>query len=77
MNFRKLKDVKTILKKFVESKTKREAQVRALLDNISEAEKYVGRKEQIIEIILKAQTNNELMKLYRDGNVVKSIYQKV
>ncbi len=77
-------DVKTILQNFVESKekgTKREAQVRSFFGQHFKKKIYVEHKEQIIEIILKAQTrqqiNSELMKLYRDGNVVKSIYQKV
>lgn len=74
-------DVKTILGKFVppKSKTKRESQVRSFFGQHFKKKIYIDKKEEIIRIILNAKTkqqiNNNLMKLYADGNVVKHIYQ--
>lgn len=77
-------NVKTILDKFVTSKSKvakRESQVRSFFGRHFRKKIYVDHKEEIIGIILNAKTkqqiNNELMKLYADGNVVKHIYQAV
>ena len=78
------KDVKSILEKFVASKSKvakRESQVRSFFGQHFKEKIYVDCKEEIITIILHAKTrqqvNNELLKLYSDGNVVKHIYQIV
>ncbi len=75
-------DVKTILEKFVLSKSKvakRESQVRSFFGQHFREKVYVDKKEEIIRIILNAQSrqqvNNCLLKLYSDGNVVKHIYQ--
>lgn len=77
-------DVKTILGKFVLSKSKiakRETQVRSFFGQHFRKKIYVDNKEEIIRIIINAQTkqqiNNDLMKLYSDGNVVKHIYQTI
>ncbi len=77
-------DVKAILGKFVTSKSKvakRESQVRSFFGQHFKKKLYVEKKEEIIDIILRAgtrqQVNNGLMKLYSDGNVVKHIYQTV
>lgn len=77
-------DVKAILGKFVSSKSKiakRESQVRSFFGQHFRKKIYVEMKDEIINIILKAQTkqqvNNELLKLYSDGSVVKYIYQTV
>lgn len=77
-------DVKTILGKFVSSKSKaakRVSQVRSFFGQHFKKKVYVDKKEEIIKIILNAQTrqqvNNGLMKLYSDGNVVKHIYQTI
>lgn len=77
-------DVKTILEKFVSSKSKiakRESQVRSFFGQHFKMKLYTDNKEKIIEIIINAKTkqqiNNELMKLYADGNVVKHIYQTI
>ena len=77
-------DVKSILGKFVTSNSKvakREAQIRSFFGQHFKKKVYVDKKEEIINIILKAKTrqqvNNALLKLYSDGNIVKHIYQKV
>lgn len=77
-------DVKTILGKFVSSKSKtakRESQVRSFFGQHFKKKIYTDNKEEIIGIIINAKTkqqiNNELMKLYADGNVVKHIYQTI
>lgn len=77
-------DVKSILEKFVTSKSKmakRESQVRSFFGQHFRKKIYTDCKEDIIEIILNAKTkqqvNNELLKLYADGNVVKHIYQTI
>ena len=77
-------DVKEILAKFVSSKSKnakRESQVRSFFGQHFRTKMYVDKKEEIIHIILNAQTrqqvNNGLLKLYSDGKVVKHIYQTV
>ncbi len=77
-------DVKTILEKFVSSKSKvakRESQVRSFFGQHFRKKLYVDKKEEIISIILDAQTkqqvNNGLLKLYADGKVVRHIYQTV
>lgn len=78
------KDVKTILEKFVASKgknVKRESQVRSFFGQHFRKKIYVEKKEEIVNIILNAKTkqkiNNDLMKLYADGNVVKHIYHTI
>ena len=78
------KDVKTILGAFVSFKNKvekRESQVRSFLGQHIKKKIYVDHKEEIVQIILSAQTkqqvNNKLLELYADGNVVKQIYQTV
>lgn len=80
-------DVKSVLEKFVNSKSKnsksknakRESQVRSFFGQHFKKKLYIDCKEEIIAIILNAKTrqqvNNGLMKLYSDGNVVKHIYQ--
>lgn len=75
-------DVKSILEKFVLSKSKnikREAQIRSFFGQHFKKKIYVDCKENIVELILNAeskqQINNGLLKLYSDGNVVKHIYQ--
>ena len=77
-------DVKTILGEFVSSKSKpakRESQVRSFFGQHFRKKIYVDNKEEIIRIIITAQTkqqiNNNLMKLYSDGNVVKNIYRTI
>lgn len=77
-------DVKSILEKFVSSKskaTKREAQVRSFFGQHFKKKTYTDNKEELIEIIVKAkskqQINNELMKMYGDGSVVKHILQTI
>lgn len=77
-------DVKTILEKFVSSKSKpakRESQVRSFFGQHFRKKIYVDNKEEIVKIIINAQTkqqiNNDLMKLYSDGSVVKNIYQTI
>lgn len=74
------KDVKTILERFVSSKSrvsKRESQVRSFFDQHFRKKIYVDNKEKIIKIVLGAttwqQVNNELMKLYHNGDQVKEI----
>ncbi len=77
------KDVKLILEKFVSSKgkaaKKRESQVRSFFGKHFKKRIYVDEKEEIIRIILEAttrqQVNNELLKLYGDGSVVKQMIQ--
>lgn len=78
------KDVKPIIKKFVEGKSKvnnREVEVRSFFEQNFKKKIYVDCKEKIIDIILKANTkqqvNNGLLKLYADGNVVKDIYKTI
>lgn len=78
------KDVKTILGEFVSFKNKvakRESQVRSFFGQHIKKKIYVDHKEEIVQIILSAQTkqqvNNKLLELYADGNVVKQIYQTV
>lgn len=77
-------DVRTILDSFVTSKSKvakKESQVRSFFERNFRKKLYVDHKEEMIGIILNAKTkqqiNNELMKLYADGNVVKHIYQGI
>lgn len=77
-------DVKTILKKYESSKyskSKRESQVRSFFGEHFKKRIYVDNKEEIISIILNSETkqqiNNNLMKLFADGNVVKNIYQTI
>ncbi len=77
-------DVKSILGKFVSSKsktTKRESQVRSFFSQHFKKKIYMDNKEKIIRIILDAKTkqqiNNNLMKLFANGNVVKHIYQTI
>lgn len=77
-------DVKSILEKFVQSKSKmakREAQIRSFFGQHFKKKKYVECKEEIIQIILKAETkqqvNNSLLKLYSDGTEVSYIYKTV
>ncbi len=77
-------DVKSILGKFVTSKSKmvkRESQVRSFFGQHFRKKIYVDNKEAIIDIIVNAKTrqqvNNDLLKLYSDNDVVKKIYQTV
>lgn len=77
-------DVKVILEKFVSSKSKiarRESQIRSFFGQHFKKKIYTDNKEEIIGIILSAETkqqiNNELMKLYADGKVVKHILQTI
>ncbi|MCM1267625.1 MAG: PIN domain-containing protein [Bacteroidales bacterium] len=77
-------DVKRILEKFADSKgkdAKREAQIRFFFEQHFKKKTYTDHKEEIIKIILNAKTrqqvNNELMKLYADGNAVKHILQTI
>lgn len=77
-------DVKTILGEFVSSKSeisKRESQVRSFFGQHFKKKIYVDNKEKIISIIINAKTkqqiNNDLMKLYANGTVVKHIYQTI
>lgn len=74
------KDVKAILEGFVSSKSKvakRESQVRSFFGQHFKKKIYVDKKEKIIQIILGAtsrqQVNNELLRLYSDGNRVKEM----
>lgn len=76
-------DVKTLLKGFSTSKsrvtTKHELQVRSFFGQHFSRKMYVEKKEKIIQIVLSATTrqqiNNELMKLYRNGNQVKEMIE--
>lgn len=56
---------------------KRESQVRSFFGQHFKEKIYVDKKEEIIQIILGAttrqQVNNELLKLYSDGNRVKEM----
>lgn len=77
-------DVKAILEKFATTKgkaAKRESQVRSFFGQHFKKKIYTDHKEEIIEIIVSAksrqQINTSLMKLYRDGNVVKHIFQTI
>lgn len=77
-------DVKSILEKFATSKSKiakKESQVRSFFGQHFKKKLYVNNKEKIIQIILNAETrqqvNNGLLKIYSDGNVVSHIYQTV
>ena len=84
-NYREIyEDVKIILEKFVSSKSKiakRRSQVRSFFGQHFRKKIYTDNKEKIIEIIINAKTkqqiNNDLMKLYSDGNIVKHIYQTI
>lgn len=78
------RQTETILGKFASSKSKtakRETQVRSFFGQHFRKKIYTDNKEEIIRIILNAKSkqkiNNELMKLYADGNVVKHIYQTI
>lgn len=59
----------------------RESQVRSFFGQHFKEKKYINKKEKIIGIIINAKTkqqvNNELMKLYGDGGVVKHILQTI
>lgn len=75
-------DVKIVLGKFVSSKgkaAKSESRVRSFFGQHFKKKIYLDKKEEIISIILTAQTrqqvNSGLHKLYSDGNVVRKIYQ--
>lgn len=77
-------DVKSVLGKFVKSKSKkakRESQIRSFFGQHFKKRLYIDYKEEIVAIILNAQTrqqvNNGLMKLYCDGDIVKHIYQTI
>lgn len=77
------KDVKQILGKFAATKSKpakKENQVRSLFGQHFREKVYIDNKEEIINIITtgktKQQINNGLLKLLKDGNVVKVILQK-
>lgn len=77
-------DVKQILGKFVATKSKpakKENQVRSFFGQHFRKKVYVDNKEEIINIITtgktKQQINNDLLKLLKDGNVVKAIFQKI
>ena len=77
-------NVKSILGKFVQSKSKvakRESQIRSFFGQHFKKKIYVDCKEEIIRIILKAETkqqvNSELLKLYSDGTVVSHIYKTI
>lgn len=68
----------------VQSKSKvakRESQVRSFFGQHFKKKIYVDCKEDIIQIILKSETkqqvNNELLKLYSDGTVVSHIYKTI
>lgn len=60
---------------------KRESQVRSFFGQHFKKKIYTDNKEKIIGIIINAkskqQINNQLMKLYANGNVVKNIYQTI
>lgn len=77
-------DVKQILEKFATTKSKpakKENQVRSFFGQHFRKKVYVDNKEEIINIITtgktKQQINNGLLKLLKDGNVVKAIFQKM
>ena len=77
-------DVKFILGKFVQSKSKvakRESQVRSFFGQHFKKKIYIDCKEEIVQIILNAETkqqvNNGLLKLYSNGTVVSHIYKTV
>lgn len=77
-------NVKSILEKFVQSKSKvakRESQIRSFFGQHFKKKIYVECKEEIIQIILKAETkqqvNSGLLKLYSDGTVVSHIYKTI
>lgn len=77
-------DVKQILGKFAATKSKpakKENQVRSFFGQHFRKKVYVENKEEIINIITtgktKQQINNDLLKLLKDGNVVKAIFQKM
>lgn len=73
-------DVKTILKGFAPAGnrvTKRELQVRSFCDRYFKKKIYRDQKKEIIQIILESKSrqavNNQLMKLFHNGNQVKEI----
>lgn len=77
-------DVKSILEKFATTKSRvarKEQEVRSFFGQRFKEKIYVNCKEDIIAIILNAETkqqvNNELLNLYKDGKVVKHIYDTV
>lgn len=81
--FEVYEDVKQILGKFAATKSKpakKENQVRSFFGQHFRKKVYVDNKEEIINIITtgktKQQINNGLLKLLKDGNVVKAILQK-
>lgn len=61
--------------------SKRESQIRSFFGQHFKKKIYVDNKEKIIGIIANGKTrqqvNNDLMKLYANGNVVKHIYQTI
>lgn len=74
--------VKTILERFASSKSRvarHESKVRSFFGQHFKKKIHVEKKEEIIKIVLDAttrqQVNNELMKLYRNGDQVKEIME--
>ena len=77
-------DVRPLIEKFKKSKTsnnnqpsKKELQLRSFFGQNMKKKIYTDHKEEIISIILNGKTrqqvNNDLLKIYSDGNVVKNI----
>ncbi len=84
-------DIKQILNKYINEKDnkrkdesdidKKEQQIRTFFGQNFKEKIYIEHKEEIISIIINAkskqQVNNDLLKLYANGNVVKNIYKKI
>ena len=75
-------DVRKIIEKFKKSRnnnqpSKKELQLRSFFGQNMKKKIYTDHKEEIISIILNGKTrqqvNNDLLKIYSDGNVVKNI----
>ncbi|MCI5604023.1 MAG: PIN domain-containing protein [Clostridiales bacterium] len=84
-------DIKQILNKYINEKDnkrkdesdidKKEQQIRTFFGQNFKEKIYIEHKEEIISIIINAkskqQVNNDLLKLYANGNVVKNIYKTI
>ncbi len=69
------------IKKAPPKTNQREAQIRSFFGQHFSDKKYKKHKEEIIQAVLKAkskqQVNNNLMKIYNAGNIVREIYKKL
>ena len=69
------------IKKAPSKTNQREAQIRSFFGQHFRDKKYKKHKDEIIQAVLKAkskqQVNNNLMKIYNAGNIVREIYKKL